>query len=81
MLPQEDTGCERGVTNVARVEELEMAVDALPKEEYRRFRRWFLSRDWDKWDEEIEEDSKTGSLDFLVREAVEARQDGKLRDL
>ena len=39
------------------VEELEMAVDALTQEEYSRFRRWSLDRDWEKWDREIEEDA------------------------
>jgi len=63
------------------VEELEMAVEALPREEYSRFRRWFLDRDWEKWDHEIEEDVEAGRLDFLVRDAVEAKNNNKLRDL
>lgn len=63
------------------VEELEIAVDSLTQEEYSRFRRWFLDRDWERWDHEIEEDAKAGRLDFLVREAVEARNRQKLRDL
>jgi hypothetical protein len=66
---------------MTRVEELEMAVDALTQEEYSRFRRWFLDRDWKKWDEEIEEDAKAGRLDFLVREAADVRDRNKLRDL
>jgi hypothetical protein len=53
------------------VEELEMAVDALTQDEYSRFRNWFLDRDWEKWDQEIEEDAKAGRLDFLIREAEE----------
>lgn len=64
-----------------KVEDLETAVEALPREEYSRFRRWFLDRDWDKWDHEIEEDAKTGRLDFLVSEAIEAKSSNKLRDL
>lgn len=63
------------------IEELEMAVDALTQEEYSRFRRWFLDRDWEKWDQEIEEDAKAGRLDFLIREAREAKNRNKLRDL
>ncbi|MCL5734918.1 MAG: hypothetical protein M1274_04925, partial [Actinobacteria bacterium] len=59
----------------------EMAVDSLTPEEYTRFRRWFLDRDWEKWDQEIEEDAEAGRLDFLVREAAEARNSRKLRDL
>ncbi len=57
---------------MATVDELETAVEALTPEEYSRFRRWFLNRDWEKWDHEIKEDVEPGRLDFLVREAVEA---------
>jgi len=66
---------------MTRVEELEVAVDSLTPEEYSRFRRWFLDQDWEKWDQEIEEDAQSGRLDFLVREAAEARNSRKLRDL
>ena len=66
---------------MTKLKELEMAVDSLSKEEYIRFRRWFLNRDWKRWDEEIEEDSKAGKLDFLFREAAEAKKDKMLRDL
>jgi hypothetical protein len=66
---------------MTRVEELELAVDSLTPDEYSRFRRWFIERDWDKWDREIEEDAEAGRLDFLVREAAAARNSRKLRDL
>jgi len=65
---------------MTRVEELETAVDSLTPEEYTRFRRWFLDRDWEKWDQEIAEDAEVGRLDFLVREAIEAKNREKLRD-
>ena len=35
---------------MTRIEQLEMAVSSLPQEEYIEFRRWFLDRDWEKWD-------------------------------
>jgi len=63
------------------VEELEMAVDALTHEEYSRFRGWFLDRDWEKWDRELEEDAAAGRLDFLAYEADEAKNLKTLRDL
>jgi len=66
---------------MSRLEELESAIAALPEEEYDRLREWFLSRDWELWDREIEEDSQAGRLDFLVREATEAKKAGRLRDL
>ena len=66
---------------MTKVEELERAVASLTSEEYREFRRWFLERDWEQWDQQIEEDSRAGNLDFLIREAVEAKKQGKLEEL
>ena len=60
---------------MTRLEELELAIESLPENEYSQFRRWFLERDWEKWDREIEADSTSGKLDFLVKEA----QDGKAK--
>jgi hypothetical protein len=33
---------------MTRLEEIEMAVSALPDNEYVEFRRWFLEQDWEK---------------------------------
>ena len=63
------------------LEEIEMAVEALPEKEYSRFRQWFLERDWERWDRQIEADSASGKLDFLIREAREAKDTGKLGNL
>lgn len=59
---------------MTRVQELENVVASLPKEEYREFRHWFLDRDWDEWDRQIAEDAEAGKLDFLVKEALEAKR-------
>ena len=53
----------------------------LTEEEYREFRHWFLERDWEQWDRQMEADSRTGKLDFIVREALEAKKQGKLDEL
>ena len=66
---------------MTRLEEVEMAVESLPEDQYGRFREWFLERDWEKWDRQIEADSKSGKLDFLVREAREGKKAGKLGTL
>jgi hypothetical protein len=66
---------------MTKVEELERAVASLTAEEYREFRRWFLERDWAQWDQQIEEDSRAGKLDFLVKEAFDAKKKGKLEEL
>ena len=43
--------------------------------------RWLTEKDWERWDQEIEADSNSGRLDFLVREAREAKAQGTLKDL
>ena len=44
-------------------------------------RRWFSERDWEKWDRQIEADSESGKLDFLIKEALDAKAKGKLKRL
>lgn len=66
---------------MTRIEEIENMVASLPVEEYRQFRDWFLERDWAQWDSQIRGDSKSGKLDFLVKEAMDEKNNGNLRDL
>ncbi len=66
---------------MTKLEELEMAIGDLPEKEYRQFRRWFIEKDWERWDRQIEEDSGAGKLDFLIKEALDAKKDNRLRDL
>ncbi len=66
---------------MTRVQEIEKTILSLPRKEYEELRRWFLERDWDEWDRDIENDSRTGKLDFLIQEAAAAKRKGKLRDL
>ena len=63
-----------------RVEDIQAAIESLPEDEYVRLRNWFSEKDWEKWDRQIEVDSESGKLDFLVKEAVEEKAEGKLRD-
>jgi hypothetical protein len=72
---------EFGGKQMTRIEEIESAVASLPVEEYRQFRDWFLERDWTQWDSQIQADSKSGKLEFLVKEAMEEKSHGKLRNL
>jgi len=66
---------------MSKVKDIETAIASLPEEDYRQFRRWFLERDWEKWDRQIEEDSNAGKLDFLLEEAREAKGKNRLKDL
>ncbi len=66
---------------MAKVEEIKTAIESLPEEEFIALREWFTEKDWEKWDRQIEMDSKSGKLDFLIEEALAEKRAGKLKDL
>lgn len=70
-----------GVVAMTRLEQLEQTIAALPVDEYRQLRNWILERDWEAWDRQIEADSASGKLDFLLKEADEEKLQGRLRPL
>ncbi len=63
------------------IEEIQQAIIDLPGEEYSKLRKWLADRDWEAWDKEIEADSESGKLDFLLAEAEEDEDLGTLQDL
>ena len=63
-----------------RVEEIEAAIGSLPPEEYRRLIEWFRGREQARWDEQMDQDSAAGKLDFLLREAEGESAKGLVRD-
>ncbi len=66
---------------MSKVKEIQAAIESLSGEDYARLRKWFSERDWEKWDRQIEADSKAGKLDFLVKEARYEKAKGKLKEL
>ena len=63
------------------VEQLQTEIEALPEEDFVRLRRWFAGKDWELWDRQLEYDVAAGRLDFLLKEASEAKAQRKLREL
>ncbi len=62
------------------MEEIEAAINNLPVEDFRRIARWFRDRDQTLWDQQLDEDSASGKLDFLFDEAESERKEGLLHD-
>jgi len=60
------------------VDEIKAAIESLPEADYARLRQWFSQRDWATWDRQIEADSESGKLDFLIAEAREEKAKGTL---
>lgn len=66
---------------MTKVDKIKAAIEALPEEDYVQLRQWFSEKDWEKWDRQIEADSESGRLDFLIKEALDERRKGKLKEL
>jgi len=66
---------------VSSVEEIQSAIVSLAPEEYARLREWFIERDGEQWDQQIEADAQAGKLDFLIAEAMAEKAQGQLRNL
>jgi len=66
---------------MSNVEEIKVAIEALPEADYVQLRKWFSEKDWGRWDKQIQADSKSGKLDFLIAEAIEEKGKGTLKEL
>ena len=66
---------------MSKIDQLKAEIEKLPTQEFGELYRWLSTKDWERWDKEIEADSQAGRLDFLVREAREQKAKGTLRDL
>jgi hypothetical protein len=66
---------------MAKLDELKREIEQLPTEQVSELFRWLSEKDRERWDNEIEADSQSGELDFLLREARDAKSKGKLKEL
>ena len=63
------------------IQEIKSAIGALPHHEYMQLLGWIHDKDWSEWDNQLEDDVASGKLDFLAKEALEAKKSNKLREL
>lgn len=56
---------------MSKLKEIEESISKLPKDDLAVLREWFEEFDAKMWDEQFENDAKSGKLDALAREAVE----------
>lgn len=62
------------------VEEIEAAIANLAPDDYRRLAEWFREREQTRWDEQLDQDSASGRLDFLFREAEREAAQAPIHD-
>ncbi len=66
---------------MSKVERIQAEIESLSDTEYSRLRQWFSDKDWKKWDGQVEADSESGKLDFLVKEALDEKSKGTLKEI
>ncbi len=66
---------------MSTIEEIQRAIESLPRNDYMRLISWVHAKDWKEWDRQIELDEASGKLDFLLDEAMAAKKDKTLRDI
>jgi len=62
---------------IRTVQEIEQAIESLPREEVFVLANWLSTRFSDLWDRQIEDDISAGLLDDLAAEAVAEHRAGK----
>lgn len=63
------------------VEMLEEQIAELDNDSFAKLRDWFIEFEQSRWDKQIEADSNSGKLDFLVNAAMAEHEAGKTREL
>ncbi len=63
------------------VKEIEKKITQLSPADLSKFREWFENFDADSWDRQFENDSKTGALDAIVKDAIEEYGKGRTTEL
>lgn len=66
---------------MSKIEQIEKEIQALTPEELAAFRKWFLEFDAAMWDQQIEEDVRTGKLDTLAEKALKGFKSGRGSEL
>ena len=67
--------------HMSKVEQIEAEIANLSTGEAREIAQWLAEFLADEWDRQIEEDAKSGKLDFLFEEVEAERKAGTLRGL
>ncbi len=63
------------------IEFLENRILNLDRDSFSKLRDWLIELDNVRWDKQLEADSNSGKLDFLINAALAEHKAGKTRDL
>ena len=64
-----------------KIREIEKAVSNLPDKDLVTFRGWFQKFDAARWDQQFENDARSGKLDRLANKAITDFKNGSCKEL
>ena len=60
---------------------IQTEIETLTDDEFTYLKNWINEFDAQQWENQIEEDSNSGKLDFLIEESLLEKSKGQLREL
>jgi hypothetical protein len=66
---------------MTKLQMLEEEIKKLSPEEMAQLRDWLLERDAEQWDQEIEQDAASGTLDQVFEKSLADHRAGKSREI
>jgi hypothetical protein len=62
---------------MSTIEQIEAAIQKLPREDFFRLHEWIRHRFDDQWDQQMEEDANAGRLDAIAQQALAEHRSGR----
>ncbi len=66
---------------MTNLEQIETQVQQLSLSDFAKFREWFHEYEWQAWDRQIEQHSKSGKLKALAEKALADHAAGRIKPL
>ena len=66
---------------MTKLQLIQTEIETLTDNEFTYLKNWINEFDAQQWENQIEEDSNSGRLDFLIEESLLEKSKGQLREL
>jgi hypothetical protein len=66
---------------MTKLQLIQTKIETLTNDEFTYLKNWINELDAQQWENQIEEDSNSGKLDFLIEESLLEKSKGQLREL
>ena len=66
---------------MTKLQLIQTEIETLTDDEFTYLKNWINELDAQQWENQIEEDSNSGRLDFLIEESLLEKSKGQLKEL